>query len=82
MRRFKISGVPIVDGQGRLIGIITNRDLQFERNLDQPIREAMTKENLVTAPVGTSLDEAERILAQAPDREAAGGGRGAACSRG
>lgn len=64
MRRFKISGVPIVDGQGRLIGIITNRDLQFERNLDQPIREAMTKENLVTAPVGTSLDDAERILAK------------------
>src|SRR5207244_1111680 len=49
MRRFKISGVPIVDGQGRLIGIITNRDLQFERNLDQPIKEAMTKANLVTA---------------------------------
>jgi IMP dehydrogenase len=64
MRRFKISGVPIVDGQGRLIGIITNRDLQFERNLDQPIHEAMTKENLVTAPVGTSLDDAERILAK------------------
>jgi IMP dehydrogenase len=64
MRRFKISGVPIVDGQGRLIGIITNRDLQFERNLDQPIREAMTKNNLVTAPVGTSLDDAERILAR------------------
>jgi IMP dehydrogenase len=64
MRRFKISGVPIVDGQGRLIGIITNRDLQFERNLDQPIREAMTKDNLVTAPVGTSLDDAERILAR------------------
>ncbi|MFL5495257.1 MAG: IMP dehydrogenase, partial [Gemmatimonadales bacterium] len=64
MRRFKISGVPIVDGQGRLIGIITNRDLQFERNLDQPIREAMTQDNLVTAPVGTSLDDAERILAR------------------
>jgi IMP dehydrogenase len=64
MRRFKISGVPIVDGQGRLIGIITNRDLQFERNLEQPIREAMTKNNLVTAPVGTSLDDAERILAK------------------
>ena len=64
MRRFKISGVPIVDGQGRLIGIITNRDLQFERNLDQPIRDAMTKDRLVTAPVGTSLDDAERILAQ------------------
>src|ERR687896_1116739 len=64
MRRFRISGVPIVDGQGRLVGIITNRDLQFERNLDQPIRDAMTKENLVTAPVGTSLDDAERILAR------------------
>jgi IMP dehydrogenase len=64
MRRFKISGVPIVDGTGRLIGIITNRDLQFERNLDQPLREAMTRENLVTAPVGTSLDDAERILAR------------------
>jgi IMP dehydrogenase len=64
MRRFKISGVPIVDGQGRLIGIITNRDLQFERNLEQPIQEAMTKDRLFTAPVGTSLDDAERILAQ------------------
>src|SRR5213080_128112 len=53
MARFKISGVPIVDADGKLIGIITNRDLQFERNLDQPIKEAMTKENLVTAPVGT-----------------------------
>jgi IMP dehydrogenase len=64
MRRFKISGVPIVDGQGRLVGIITNRDLQFERNLDQPLKDAMTKEKLITAPVGTGLDEAERILAR------------------
>jgi IMP dehydrogenase len=64
MKRFRISGVPIVDGQGRLIGIVTNRDLQFERNLDQPIHQAMTKERLVTAPVGTTLDEAERILAR------------------
>ena len=64
MRRFRISGVPIVDGAGMLIGIVTNRDLQFERNLDQPIRDAMTKERLVTAPVGTTLDEAERILAK------------------
>jgi IMP dehydrogenase len=64
MRRFHISGVPIVDGNGRLIGIITNRDLQFERELDQPIHQAMTRENLVTAPVGTTLEEAERILAQ------------------
>jgi IMP dehydrogenase len=64
MSRFKISGVPIVDREGRMVGIITNRDLQFERNLDRPLREAMTHEGLVTAPVGTTLDEAERILGQ------------------
>ncbi|MDX2262840.1 MAG: IMP dehydrogenase [Gemmatimonadales bacterium] len=64
MRRFRISGVPIVDGDGRLIGIITNRDLQFERALDRPIAEAMTREGLVTAPVGTTLEEAEAILAR------------------
>ncbi len=64
MKRFRISGVPIVDGNGRLIGIITNRDLQFERDLDQPIHQAMTKDKLVTAPVGTTLEEAERILAR------------------
>src|SRR5207245_2891880 len=55
MLRFKISGVPIVDGAGKLIGIITNRDLQFERELDRPIRDAMTKDRLVTAPEGTTL---------------------------
>src|SRR6266581_2016449 len=48
----------------RLVGIITNRDLQFERALDRPIREAMTKDKLVTAPVGTTMEEAERILAR------------------
>lgn len=64
MARYRISGVPIVDPSGKLVGIITNRDLQFERNLDQPIREVMTKDRLVTAPVGTGLDEAERILAR------------------
>jgi IMP dehydrogenase len=62
MSRFRISGVPIVDREDRLVGIITNRDLQFERNLDRPIREAMTHEGLVTAPVGTTLDQAEQIL--------------------
>ncbi len=61
MTKFRISGVPIVNRDGDLVGILTNRDLQFERNLDQPLREAMTSE-LVTAPVGTTLDEAERIL--------------------
>ncbi len=64
MARFRISGVPIVDDAGRLVGIITNRDLQFERSLDRPIQDAMTKDNLVTAPVGTTLDEAERILGE------------------
>jgi len=64
MERFRISGVPIVDDAGRLVGIITNRDLQFERELDRPIRDAMTKDRLVTAPVGTGLDEAERTLAK------------------
>jgi IMP dehydrogenase len=62
MRRFSISGVPIVERDGRLVGILTNRDLQFETDLDRPCREVMTKENLVTAPVGTTLDDAERIL--------------------
>lgn len=62
MQRFKISGVPIVDSGGRLVGIITNRDLQFEHDLERPIAEVMTRENLITAPVGTTLEEAERIL--------------------
>jgi len=62
MEQFSISGVPIVDLEGRLVGIITNRDLQFEKELERPIHEVMTKEGLVVAPVGTSLDEAEKIL--------------------
>jgi IMP dehydrogenase len=62
MAQFSISGVPIVDADGRLVGIITNRDLQFETELRRPIRDVMTRERLVTAPVGTSLDDAERIL--------------------
>ncbi len=62
MGRFKISGVPVVDTTGRLLGIITNRDLQFETDLDRPLHEAMTRDRLVTAPIGTTLDEAERIL--------------------
>src|SRR2546425_12670977 len=72
MERFRISGVPIVDDAGRLVGIITNRDLQFERELDRPIREAMTRDRLVTAPVGTTLDEAERILAQRSEERRVG----------
>ena len=62
MARFHISGVPIVDEQRRLVGIITNRDLQFEKDPDRPIREVMTSSGLITAPVGTTLDEAQRIL--------------------
>jgi IMP dehydrogenase len=62
MHRFSISGVPIVEEGNRLVGIITNRDLQFESDLDRPIRDVMTRERLVTAPEGTSLDDAERIL--------------------
>src|SRR5438270_9300194 len=64
MARFSISGVPIVDDDDQLVGIITNRDLQFERDLDRLLRDAMTKDRLITAPEGTTLDEAERILAQ------------------
>ncbi len=62
MERFKISGVPIVEPDGKLVGILTNRDLRFETRLDLPIGEAMTKDNLITVPVGTTLREAEGIL--------------------
>ncbi len=61
MRRYKISGVPIAK-EGKLVGILTNRDLRFETNFDQPIANVMTKDNLVTAPVGTTLAEAQQIL--------------------
>ena len=61
MEKYRISGVPITKN-GKLVGILTNRDLRFESNFDQPIDNVMTKENLVTAPVGTSLEEAQRIL--------------------
>lgn len=64
MSRFKISGVPIVDADGRLVGILTNRDLQFESNLGRPISEVMTYEELVTVPVGTTLEDAEAILGE------------------
>ncbi len=62
MNRYRISGIPVVDHQHRLIGIITNRDLRFEPDEDQPVSEIMTKEHLVTAPVGTKLEQAELIL--------------------
>lgn len=61
MRHFRISGIPIVKGR-KLLGIITNRDLRFETNPDRPIADLMTRENLITAPVGTTLDAARSIL--------------------
>ena len=62
MARFSISGVPLVESDGRLVGIVTNRDLQFESKLDRTIREVMTSDSLITAPEGTTLEAAERIL--------------------
>ena len=61
MKRYRISGVPVTRN-GKLVGILTNRDLRFETELDQPIGNVMTRENLITVPVGTTLEEAERIL--------------------
>ena len=62
MAKFHISGIPIVDGNNKLIGIVTNRDLRFNPALDTLIEDIMTKDNLITASVGTTLDEAEAIL--------------------
>ena len=62
MERYHISGVPITDDDGRLVGILTNRDLRFERNHAQPVSALMTSRDLVTAPVGTTLAEAEQLL--------------------
>ncbi|MBQ8885213.1 MAG: IMP dehydrogenase [Clostridia bacterium] len=61
MEKYRISGVPITK-EGKLVGILTNRDLRFESNYDQPISNVMTKDGLVTAPVGTSLEDAQKIL--------------------
>ena len=61
MARYRISGIPVVD-DGQLVGILTNRDIRFETNHDLKIKERMTSENLITAPVGTTLDEAEELL--------------------
>jgi len=62
MAHYKVSGVPITDGAGVLVGILTNRDLRFEDDLAQPVSALMTARNLVTAPIGTTLAEAEEIL--------------------
>src|ERR1700761_29410 len=62
MREFKIGGIPIIDGERKLKGIITNRDLRFQKEMDMPVSEVMTSKNLITAPVGTTLLQAEEIL--------------------
>lgn len=64
MTKYRISGVPIVDGEQRLVGILTNRDLRFEKNVDRRVRDVMTSKGLVTAPLGIQLEEAQEILQQ------------------
>src|SRR4030081_1523176 len=61
MKHYRISGVPVTNN-GKLVGILTNRDLRFENRFDLPISQVMTKENLITVAVGTTLEEAEKIL--------------------
>ncbi len=62
MRDFKIGGIPVINSQGKLVGILTNRDLRFEKQMSRPVVEVMTKENLITAPEGIHLGKAEEIL--------------------
>ena len=62
MREFKIGGIPIVDHDGKLVGIITNRDLRFQKDMNAPVEKIMTKENLITAPEGITLEQAEETL--------------------
>jgi len=62
MEKYKISGVPVTDANGKLVGILTNRDLRFETRFDLPIAERMTKEHLITVPVGTTLEQAREVL--------------------
>jgi len=62
MAKYRISGVPITEGNGKLVGILTNRDLRFETDFSKKIKEVMTSENLVTAPMGTTLAQAQEIL--------------------
>ena len=75
MERYHISGVPITDTDRRLVGILTNRDLRFEDDTAQRIGDVMTTENLITAPQGTTLEQARAILGRLSHREAAGGRR-------
>ena len=62
MQQYKIGGIPVIDSENKLVGIITNRDLRFQKDMTRPIAEVMTSENLITAPEGTTLLQAEEIL--------------------
>jgi len=62
MSRYKISGLPVIEDDGKLIGIITNRDIKYRKDLDQPVGDIMTSKGLITAPVGTTLEQAKEIL--------------------
>lgn len=64
MREYRIGGIPVVDGGGKLVGIITNRDLRFQKDMEAVVEKIMTKDNLITAPEGITLDKAEGILKQ------------------
>lgn len=64
MKRYRISGVPVTEPDGKLVGILTNRDLRFESRYDEPVKRAMTAKNLITVPVGTTLEQAQEILHQ------------------
>ncbi|MEM8909012.1 MAG: IMP dehydrogenase, partial [Bacteroidota bacterium] len=64
MRKHKIGGIPIVDESNKLIGILTNRDLRFERQFQRPVTEVMTAQDLITAPIGTTLEQGRKILQQ------------------
>ncbi len=64
MKKYSISGIPIIDDHQRLVGILTNRDLRFEPNVSLKVKQIMTSQNLITAPVGTTLEKAEKILQQ------------------
>lgn len=64
MREYKIGGIPVIDENGKLLGIITNRDLRFQKDMSMPVEQIMTKENLITAPEGITLEKAEVILQQ------------------
>ncbi len=74
MLKYSVSGLPVTRGT-LLVGILTNRDLRFESNLAQPVSEIMTKEDLVTVPVGTTLEEAEKNPAETPHRKTSGRGQ-------